>query len=75
MLLAQVPGDSGLEAVTSTDVEVLTDRPIRPVEVNGMPAAWSEGRSLSWVEGDVSYTIGVDGLSLDEALRIAEVLR
>ncbi len=75
VLLAQVPGDSGLEAVTSTDIEVLTDRPIRPVQVNGMPAAWSEGRSLSWVEGDVSYTIAVDGLSLDEALRMAESLQ
>ena len=74
ILLAQVPGESGSEGATTTEIEVLTDRPIAEVSINGQPAAWVERRSLSWVDGDVSYTLVVNGLSLDEAMRIVRFL-
>ena len=74
ILLAQVPGESGSEGAIRTEIQVFTDQPIAEVSINGLPAAWVEGRSLSWVDGDVSYTLGVNGLSLDEAIRIVESL-
>ena len=74
ILLAQVPGESGSEGAIRTEIQVFTDQPIAEVSINGLPAAWVEGRSLSWVDGDVSYTLAVNGLSLEEAIRIVESL-
>ena len=79
LLLAEAPlGDSNGGTATAgadTSIDVLTDRPIQPVQVNGGPAAWVEGRSLSWSTGAVSLTLALKDLPLDKAIRMAESIR
>lgn len=79
LILAHVPQGSpgGTDAETGfgTTVEVLTDDPIEQVSVNGIPAAWIEGQTLSWVDEGISYTLGGGQLTLADALRVAETLR
>jgi len=55
-------------------VQVLTSGTIEPVTLNGQPAGWVEHHGLMWEADGVSYTVGGAGLSLDEAIRIAESL-
>ena len=79
LILAHVPQDApdaeGLEAGPGTTVEVLTDAPIDAATVNGAPAAWIEGQSLSWVDDGVAYTLGGGQLTLAKAVGVAESLR
>jgi hypothetical protein len=79
LILAHVPRDApdpgDAEAGFGTTVEVLTDDPITAATVNGAPAAWIEGQSLSWVDDGVTYTLGGGQLTLAEAVRVAESLR
>ncbi len=79
LVLAHVPQDApdpgDAEVGFGTTVEVLTDDPITATTVNGGPAAWIEGQSLSWVEDGVTYTLGGGQFTLAEAVRVAESLR
>jgi hypothetical protein len=60
--------------ITTTEVLMLTDKPIESVTLDGQPAGWIEGRGLQWEAGGVSYTVGGANLSLYEAIRFAESL-
>jgi len=59
-------------------VSTSTDAPIRAVTLNGRPAAWIEEsmgqNSLTWEADGMSYNLGGIGLSLDEAVKIAQSL-
>jgi len=59
---------------TSVMIGTLTDKPIEEVTLNGQPAGWVEGHSLTWEADGLSFTLGGANLSLDEATRIAESL-
>ncbi len=69
-----VPPGGDAEEAHATAVQVLTTGAIEPVTLNGQPAGWVEGHGLMWEAGGVSYTVGGGGLSLEEAIRIAESL-
>ncbi|MFB0536771.1 MAG: DUF4367 domain-containing protein [Anaerolineae bacterium] len=51
-----------------------TNGPVEEVDLDGRPAAWLDGHSLTWEADSVSYTVGGLDLSLPEAIRIAESL-
>jgi hypothetical protein len=57
------------------------DKDVLQIDLNGISAAWLDGRILVWEQGAVSYAIagGVDsmdqGLSMDQAVKIAESFR
>ena len=58
-------------------VSVGSGAPVKEVIVNGRRGAWTDGqyrRSLHWEAQGISYTVGGIGMSLDEAIRIAESL-
>ncbi len=59
---------------TVVGIATLTDQPIEEVTLNGRPAGWLEGHSLTWEADGVSYTLGGANLTLDEAILIAESL-
>jgi hypothetical protein len=55
-------------------VGLITDGPLVEVDLNGRTAAWADDCLLLWEENGISYEVGGPGLSLDEAVRIAESL-
>ncbi len=77
IVLVQMPvsdrpgGDSD---VVSPAVNTLTYSPVVSVTLNGRPAGWVEG-NLMWEADEISYTLGGNELSLDEAMRIAESIK
>jgi hypothetical protein len=69
------PQPSGDPNVTVGQVVgFLTNGTLEGVDLDGRTAAWADDRLLMWEEGGVSYMVGGLGLSLDEAIRIAESL-
>jgi hypothetical protein len=48
---------------------------LEEVEFDGHKAAWAEGNLLMWAEDGISYIVGGPGLTLGEAIRIAESLK
>lgn len=60
--------------VSSSNVMVVTDKPIEMVTLNGQPAGWIEGGGLMWEADGISYRLGGANLSLDAAIHIAESL-
>jgi hypothetical protein len=66
----QPSGDPSV--VVGQAVGLITDGPLVEVDLNGRTAAWADDCLLLWEENGVSYEVGGLGLSLDEAVRIAE---
>lgn len=42
--------------------------------LNGQTASWVDGHILTWQAEGLTYTLGRLGLTLDEAIRLAESL-
>ena len=55
-------------------VEMLTEASIVPVPLNGGEAAWVGERALMWEADGTNYVLGGIGLSIEEALRVANSL-
>lgn len=60
--------------MTTVAVGMSTDRPIEEVMLDGQAAGWVDGHSLIWEADGITYTLGRLGLTLDEAIRLAESL-
>lgn len=67
------PGGAPNVAV-GVDSGVITDGTVEEVELNGRPAAWTDGHSLTWETDSISYFLGGLDLTLEEAIHIAESL-
>jgi hypothetical protein len=50
----------------------VTDGTVEPVEVNGHPAAWVDGKMLVWEAEGLNFVLGSLSLGQAEAIRIAE---
>jgi hypothetical protein len=48
---------------------------VEKLTLDGIPAAWVDGRTLIWEKGGVSYAVGGKGLEKETAIRIAESVR
>jgi hypothetical protein len=59
---------------TTVMVGMLNDKPIEEVMLDGQAAGWVAGLSLAWQAEGVTCTLGGLGLTLDEAIRLAESL-
>jgi hypothetical protein len=68
----QPSGDPSI--VVGQAVGLITDGMLVEVDLNGRAAVWADDCLLLWEENGVSYEVGGLGLSLDEAVRIAESL-
>jgi hypothetical protein len=68
------PGGNSSVAVGQV-VGLVTDGPLVEVDLSGRTAAWADDCLLLWEENGISYEVGGPGLSLDEAVRIAESLK
>ncbi|MDY6876214.1 MAG: DUF4367 domain-containing protein [Chloroflexota bacterium] len=81
IVLVQIPVYTRVEVIDETTMTgeivslgLMTGEPLEEVALNGRRAAWIEGRALVWEVEGISYLLGGDNLSLDEAIRIAESL-
>lgn len=78
IILAQMPAgehpSSEAGRFTFTMIDVLTDKSIESVTLEGQPAGWIDGYGLMWEANGVSFILGGVNLNLDEAIRIAESL-
>lgn len=81
IVLVQIPVYTRVEVIDETTMTgesvsfgLMTGEPLEEVALNGRQAAWIEGRALVWEVEGISYLLGGDNLSLDEAVRIAESL-
>jgi hypothetical protein len=68
----QPGGDPNI--VVGQAVGLITDGTLVEVDLNGRTAVWADDCLLLWEEDGVSYEVGGLGLSLDEAVRVAESL-
>jgi hypothetical protein len=75
MVFSQTPVGEGETGLGADSIATITNRPVREVQVRGVPGAWIEGLGLVWESDRVTYTLDTDGLTLAEALRVAESLR
>jgi hypothetical protein len=53
----------------------MTNGTLEEVDLDGRKAAWADGRLLMWEADGISYLVGGPRLSLDEAIRIARLLK
>jgi len=79
IIIAQMPGgpqpsrNSG--EMSGVFTGFVTEGTLQEVELDGHPAVWIDGHSLSWTVGAVTYQVGGLDLTLEEAAPIARSLR
>jgi len=86
VVLQQMVGRESPDASGASDTQTVqqlrgvvvrtgTDKAVRGVMLNGLPAAWIEDGGLWWESSGISYAVGGTGIGLDEASRIAGSLK
>jgi hypothetical protein len=61
--------------LNTVGVGMLTEKQVRPVTINGQPAAWVEETGLMWETDGISFMIGGPGLTQEEITQTAESLK
>ncbi|NMB89424.1 MAG: hypothetical protein GYA17_13780 [Chloroflexi bacterium] len=79
ILVAQFPGgpqpSSDPNTLSANKVGAMTTGELDAVDLDGRPAAWMDGHTLMWAEGNITYEVGGLDLDLEQAQAIARSLQ